>query len=147
MRTRALIVGMLAILAGCYNYVPVTSAAPPSGARANFLLTDAGTVEMARWVGPSTSEIEGEVVTADTAAITVAVRRLERRNGIEEYWKGEPVAIPRGVIATYTERRLSRSRTAMFGAGVVVAALALGQAFGDITGIFGRGSAGPGSEK
>src|SRR5829696_7493333 len=98
MRMRALAVVLAAFLAGCYNYVPVTAAAPPTGARANVVLTDVGTVEMARWVGPSTRAIEGEVVSADTAAIVLAVRRLERRNGVEEFWKGERVTIPRGLV-------------------------------------------------
>ena len=147
MRARAFAVILFVALSGCYKYVPVAASGPPPGARANVVLSDAGTVEMARLVGPSTRAIEGEVVSADADGLTLAVRRLERRDGIEEFWKGEQVTIPRGAVATFTERRLSRSRTALFGLGAVVAALVLGQAFGDVGGLFGRGEGGPGSEK
>jgi hypothetical protein len=147
MRARLFAIMSFAMLAGCYKYVPVEPSGPPPGVRANLVLSDAGTVEMARWVGPSTRVIEGDVVTATPEGVTVAVRRLERRDGVEEFWKGEEVMIPRGAVATYTERRLSRSRTALLTAGAVAVALAVGQAFGDITGIFGRGGTGTGSEK
>ena len=147
MRTRAFAVVLFVVVPGCYKYVPVEVSGPPPGARAHVVLSDAGVVEMARWVGPSTRVIEGDVVTANGEGLTLAVRRVERRDGIEEYWKGENVTIPRGAVATSTERKLSRSRTALFGAGVIAAALALGQAFGDLGGIFGRSSGGPGSEK
>ena len=147
MRTRAFAVVLLLAFSACYKYVPVEVSGPPPGARAHVVLSDEGTVEMARWVGPGTRAIEGEVVSADASGLTVAVRRIEKRNGIEEFWKGESVVIPRGAVSTYTERRLSRSRTAMLGAGVVAVALVVGQAFGDITGIFGRDGGGPGSEK
>jgi hypothetical protein len=91
--------------------------------------------------------IEGDVVNGSPDSLTVAVRRVERRDGVEEYWKGEHVTIPRGAVVTYSERKLSRSRTALFGAGALAAAFALGQAFGDVTGLFGRSNGGPGSEK
>jgi hypothetical protein len=147
MRGLLLPIVSVTILAGCYKYVPVEASGPPPGVRANVVLSDAGTVEMARWVGPSTRAIEGDVVTATPEGLTVAVRRLERRDGVEEFWKGEEVLIPRGAVATYTERRLSRSRTALLTAGALAIALGVGQAFGDIVGIFGRGGTGTGSEK
>jgi hypothetical protein len=135
------------LLAGCYKYVPVAASGPPPGVRANVVLSDEGTVEMARWLGPSTRAVEGDVLTANAEGLKVAVRRLERRNGVEEFWKGEEVVIPRGAVATYTERRLSRSRTALLTAGAIALALGVGQAFGDIAGIFGRGGPDSGSEK
>ena len=147
MRTRAFAAVLLVAVSACYKYVPVEVSGPPPGARAHIVLSDAGTVEMARWVGPGTRAIEGEVVSADASGVTLAVRRIEKRDGIEEFWKGESVTIPRGAVSTYTERRLSRSRTALFSAGVLGVALAVGQAFGDISGILGRGGSGPGSEK
>ena len=138
---------MLLSLSGCYSYVPVAVSGPPPGARANLVLTDEGTVEMARLVGPSTRAIEGDVMSANGEGLVLAVRRLERRDGIEEFWKGEQVTVPRAAVATYTERKLSRTRTALFGAGALAAAFVLGKAFGEATGIFGRNSGGPGSEK
>ena len=146
MRARLFAIMSFTMLAGCYKYVPVEASGPPPGVRAHVVLSDAGTVEMARWVGPSTRAIEGDVVTATPEGVTVAVRRLERRDGVEEFWKGEEVMIPRGAVATYTERRLSRSRTALLTAGAIAVALGVGQAFGEIAGIFGRNGPGTGSE-
>ena len=147
MRIRAFVVVVVLVLMGCYSYVPVAVSGPPPGARANLVLTDEGTVEMARLVGPSTRAIEGDVVSANGEGLVLAVRRLERRDGIEEFWKGEQVTVPRTAVATYTERRLSRTRTVLFGAGTAAAAFVLGKAFGEATGIFGRTGGGPGSEK
>ena len=135
------------LLVGCYKYVPVEASGPPPGVRANLVLSDAGTVEMARWVGPSTRVIEGDVVTATPDGLTLAVRRLERRDGVEEFWKGEEVLVPRDAVATYAERRLSRSRTALFTAGAIAVALGVGQAFGNLGDLLGRRDPGTGSEK
>ena len=148
MRIRTFIVVLVVIvLSGCYSYVPVAVSGPPPGTRANLVLTDEGTVEMARQVGPSTRAIEGDVLSANGEGLLLAVRRLERRDGIEEFWKGEQVTVPRGAVATFTERKLSRSRTALFGVGAAAAVFVLGKAFGEATGIFGRNGGGPGSEK
>ena len=147
MRSGVLAVALIALVSGCYKYVPVEPNGPPSGVRANLVLSDAGTVEMARWVGPSTRAIEGDVVSANAEGLTMAVRRLERRDGVEEFWKGEEVTVPRAAVASYTERKLSRSRTALLTAGALALALGVGQAFGDIAGIFGHGGTGTGSEK
>ena len=147
MRSGLLAVVFIALVSGCYKYVPVEPSGPPSGVRANLVLSDAGTVEMARWVGPSTRAIEGDVVSVNAEGLTVAVRRLERRDGVEEFWKGEEVTVPRAAVASFTERRLSRSRTALLAGGAIAVALGIGQAFGDIAGIFGRGGPGSGSEK
>src|SRR5688500_17121566 len=113
MRARAFVAVLLVASSACYKYVPVEVSGPPPGSRAHVVLSDEGTVEMARWVGPGTRVIEGDVMSADGAGLTVAVRRVVKRDGIEEYWKGESVTIPRGAVSTYTERRLSRSRTAL----------------------------------
>ena len=147
MRIRAFVVVVVVVLMGCYSYVPVAVSGPPPGSRASLVLTDEGTVEMARFVGPSASTIEGDVVSANGEGLLLAVRRLERRDGIEEFWKGEQVQVPRAAVATYTERKLSRARTVLFGAGAVAAVFVLGKAFGEATGIFGRNGGGTGSEK
>ncbi len=147
MRMRAFVVVVLMVLSGCYSYVPVAVSGPPPGTRANLVLTDEGTVEMARLVGPRAQAIEGDVVSANGESLILAVRRVERRDGIEEFWKGEQVTVPRAAVATFTERKLSRTRTVLFTAGAAIGAFFLGKAFGEATGIFGRSGGGPGSEK
>jgi len=64
MPTRAFAVVLFALLSGCYKYVAVETSAPPPGSRTHVVLSDAGTVEMARWLGPSTRVIEGDVISA-----------------------------------------------------------------------------------
>jgi hypothetical protein len=148
MSLRALAIVPTLLLAGCYRQVPIESSRPSVGTRAKVVLSDAGAVDMARLVGPNTTAIEGDAVTGSGDAITLAVRRIVRRNGVEEFWKGENVTIPRTAVAMSSERGLSRSRTVTFGAGVIVAALSLGHTFGDVSGLFrGGGRGGTGSEK
>jgi hypothetical protein len=139
---------VIAVLAsGCYRYVPLTTTSLPAGTRAQVVLTDAGTAELARLVGPASQTIEGSVVNGGETNLTVAVHRLERRNGVEEFWNGEAVPIPRTAVASVARRDLSWQRSVLLGAGLVVAGFALGSAFGSLDTILGRGDSGTGSTR
>jgi hypothetical protein len=134
-------------LAGCYHYTPVTAVSAPEGVRIQVLLTDQGTVDVARWVGPSAEIIEGEVMRQDGAELTLAVRRVQRRNGVEEFWKGEPVSIPRAAVASVGRRQLSWTRTALVSAGFAAGVFVLGRGFGGFEGVFGKNERKPPGER
>lgn len=135
----------VALLSGCYAYVPPpeSSAAPLPGREVRVELTDAGTAALAPKVGPGVTAVVGRVVSADDSALTLAVTTTEKRNGLEDLWKGENVAVQRAQVATLQERRFSRSRTAVAaGIGVGLAAIfyaALGGSLGGGSGGGGNG--------
>ena len=134
-----------ALLSSCHTYQPVTTT-PPSGVRVRAELTDLGTVEMARHVGPGVGAIEGRVLEATDSVVTLGVLTVRNRNGIENYWKGERVAVPRELVSALSTRELSRARTTL-AAGTLVgvaAAVAVLFATGTIGGSQGGGGGGSG---
>jgi len=53
----------------------------------------------------------------------------QRRDGIENTWRGEPLDISRTLIAGVAERRFSRARTALFVTATTIAMVAIKHAF------------------
>lgn len=124
-------------LTACYSYAP--SVTPPApGARVSAELTDAGTVELARYLGPGAGTIEGRVLTVDDSVLNLAVSAVRKRNGAESEWSGEPVPLRRALVAHLGVRELSRGRTA-------AAAGAFALAVGGVALTFASGGTGGGS--
>ncbi len=136
-----------ALAAACHSYTPITGAAPV-GARVAARLTDQGTSEMARFVGPGAEMIEGQLLAAADSALTVSVATVRQRNGIESYWTGEHVTIARSYIATLEERQVSRPRTTVAAAGftLLVSAIAAAFVIGNSNGSSGGSGSGTGGK-
>lgn len=105
---------------GCYAAVPLDTPAPQPGRELVVQLTDAGSENLARFVGPRATEIRGRYLGGPPDTLRVAVLGVTMRNEEERFWQEEQLGIPRTAIATLRERRLSRPRTA----GVVMLAAA-----------------------
>lgn len=105
---------------GCYQAVPLSTPAPELGREVVVQLTDAGSEHMARLVGPRATEIRGRYIGSSTDTLRVEVLGVTMRNEEERFWQREHLGIPRSAVATLSERRFSRSRTA----GVVALAAA-----------------------
>jgi hypothetical protein len=119
------------LLAGCYSYQPlgsVDAAMPPTGTAVQVRLTTSGATSLASQVGPDILYLQGQIVSADPDALTLAVTRAETARRIEIEWKGEQVTLPRSEIASVEQKRLSVGHTVLIGGlagGSVVAAYAL----------------------
>lgn len=100
-------------------------------------LTDAGSENLARFVGPRVTEIRGSYLGGSADTLRLAVLGVTMRNEEERFWQQEPVAIPRIAIATLRERRLSRPRTAGVLALVAAAAVLVKIGFGGSPGTSG----------
>lgn len=135
-----------ALLSSCHTYRPMVASTPASGVRVRAELTDLGTVELARYVGPGAGAIEGRVLQATDSIVTLGVLTVRNRNGIESYWKGERVAVPRELVSTLSTRTLSRSRTTLAAGTLVGVAGAVAMLFasGAIGGRRGGGGGGSG---
>jgi hypothetical protein len=137
-------VATIAGLAGCYKYTPLAGTDPAPGARIAVELSPAGTDTLARFVGPNVTGIEGRVLQAAGSDLLLAVSVVRKRNGEEDFWKGETVSIPRGVILGLRQRRLSTSRTLLFAGAVAAASATVGvAATGGGTGGDGNGGGPP----
>jgi hypothetical protein len=112
------------MLSACYTYRPLSTRAPEPGLVVRAELTDDGTESLGRLLGANTGAVEGRVVSADSQAVTLSVMQTTNRAGIDNYWKGERVALPRTGIATMQTKALSRRRTAVVTVGAVAALVA-----------------------
>lgn len=135
MRT-ILTVAVALLGAGCYDYAPVSSLTPEPGAFVAATLTDAGSIELARLLGPGVYVVRGRYLGDSDAGMQISVSSVELQRGDELSWQGETVVLPDNTVAALAQRRLSRGRSALLvGAGVTgivasTAAFVLGVAGG-----------------
>jgi hypothetical protein len=131
----------MSLLGACYSYRPVDTVSPMPGKRIALTLTPEGVKLLALQLGPQATYVEGDLLEADSAAVRLALRRVEdsRRTGTK--WNGEQVTVPREVIATVTERHLSIGATAIASGLAVGGVIGAYAAFGTSGG--GNGAAIP----
>jgi len=136
------------LLAGCYTYRPlpaVDAVMPGPGTQVEARLTTAGATDLASQVGPDVLIVEGQVVSADSSGVTLAVNRVETARHIGSDWKGEHVTVPRADVASLRVRRFSIGGTALLGGlagGGLAATFALIGGTGNASGITSPGSTG-----
>jgi hypothetical protein len=133
-------VATVAALSGCYKWTPLETVTPASGTRIAVDLTSVGTDTLARYVGPNAVAIEGRVLEAEASDLLLAVSVVRKRNGEEDFWKGEAVSIPRATISGLRQRRLAAGRTLL----VAGAVAALGATVGAAASSGGSGGGGNG---
>lgn len=110
--------GLLAgLLAACYSYRPV-AVIPGPETRVAVLLSDRGRVGASSQIGPHAARVEGSMVSSSDTGYLLAVSGVKPISGAWVRWTGETVSLRRDDVATLYERRLSKSRTALFVAGV-----------------------------
>jgi hypothetical protein len=111
------------LLCGCYTYrnTAVGDAAIMTPVRVE--LTEAGSQEMTRQVGPRGSTLEGIVSARSDSALTFGVSVLTRTNGVEETWHGERVTVPTSAVSRIQLRKFSALNTGLFIAGLVAGGL------------------------
>ena len=125
------------LLSGCHRYEPVTAATVANGSSVAVSLTDYGTANLGRLLGMGVGTVEGNLVSVSDSAYTLTVQVVRQRNGIETFWRGERVAIPRTDVAEIRQRRFSRSKSALATVAVLAAA------FGAVEAFIGTGSGAP----
>jgi len=120
---------LLAGMAGCYSYRPVSAHDSRLGRRVRVTLTDAGTADLAAHLGPSTMTVSGLVVENAGEAYLISVLGTRTRSGREIDWAGEQVSIPRPLIRELEQRSFSRTRTVVATIGLAAAAAVVRQIF------------------
>lgn len=135
--------GLLLVLAGCYTYRPLPATMPAAGLRVQAALTDAGSDSLAGRIGRGVGVVAGDVVRADSAELTLAVREVENQRGERSDWEGETVVIPRRFVRDLQQRRLSLGGTGLLGGAVAAGLVAATQVFGG-GGVFEGGGGGTG---
>lgn len=127
---------------GCYAYMPVPRGTVLPGRPVELTLSDSGTLVVARSVGPAAEAVRGTLAADSAGSYVLAVQGVRRRNGADEEWGRERLAVPRVLVTGVAERSLARTRTVIFGAGVVAAVVLARALFGGNGG--SNAGAGPG---
>lgn len=110
------------MVSACYSYLPAERSILRPGTVVRAELTDSGSLVLSSYLGPGTASVDGELLSASDDSLKLAVTAATNRRGIENFWSGEQVVLPRAVISTLRERRLSPVRTALaFGGGLAAA--------------------------
>jgi hypothetical protein len=111
------------LLCSCYTYrnTAVGDAALMTPVRVE--LTEEGSKDITRQVGPRGSMLEGVVAEKSDSALVFNVTSLTRMNGIEEIWHGEHVTVPTSGVSRMQRRKFSALNTGLFVAGLVAGAL------------------------
>jgi hypothetical protein len=114
----SIVVAVLGAGTGCYDYHPLTTPSPDPGSYVAATLTEAGSAELARWVGPEVFVVRGRCLGMGDAGLLVSVSSVELKRGTEVAWAGETIVLPRAAIAAVDVRRLAKGRTVLLaGAG------------------------------
>ena len=125
--------GTPAILAGvtvgCYNYDPVTPAKPAEGRYVALTLTDAGSRELAGYLGFGAYVVRGRYLGEKEGGLLVSVNSVELVGGQEVSWAGEAVTVGPGAIASVDERRFAATKSVLLVGAGVTALLATTAAF------------------
>lgn len=108
-----------ALLSGCFAYVPVQREALQPGDRVQVQLNETQPVRAGSVTANDVIEVTGELISSDSAALSLSAYYLRSPSGYEHSGVGETARIPALNIAVVRENRLSPLRTA------VVTALAL----------------------
>lgn len=120
------------LLCGCYVNVPISNA-PDPGQRVHVALTDQGSVDLAQYLGRNVASVDGLLLSGTDSTLSLSVSQVSTRDGNDQFWKGEAVALPRHSIATVEGRKLS-----FWKSGLVASALVAGIAFVAGSGITGN---------
>jgi hypothetical protein len=129
------VVALLTVLCGaCYTAVGTSHDALRPGVHVYVDLTESGTTNVARYVGPNVRQVYGDVRENSGGGLIIALRSVTDRQAIETPWAGESLAIPRAEIVSIRERRLSRRRSWVLATAVTAALLAGARAFGVLGG-------------
>src|ERR1041385_1760609 len=124
----AILILSFGVSAGCYNYNPLTTPTPQAGSYVAVTLTDSGSQELARYLGPNVFVVGGRYRGDSDHGLLLSVASVELKRGNELSWEGETVALPNGAIASLDGRRLAKGRSTLLGSvgagGLVATTLA-----------------------
>ncbi len=112
------------ITTGCYTTAPLASA-PVPGQVLVMELNDNGRARLGSSIGASATKVEGLLDSRTDSAYVMKVHSVVYMNGSNQKWTNEPLTIQSDLVRELRERKLSRSRTALFAGGTIGLAAAL----------------------
>lgn len=126
---------------GCYTYAPSAASDIVPSTVVAAEISDAGRLALAGQVGPEVARIEGEVVQRSDTSLSLMVSEVSYLNGLLNKWQGQAVSLRIEDVKLFSQRKLSRGRTAL-GLAMVGGLVALALSNSSFRGIF-TGNPGP----
>ena len=135
-------VGALTIMSmsACYTTQALESFPPAVGNDLVAMLTDTGSAQMASVVGPRVTGLTGRYLGESGDTLLLSVKTVIKRDGNEEFWKGEQVRVPHSIVSSLGRREFSSVKSAAIVGGVIAAIVG-------VTGLVYGGHAGSTSRK
>jgi len=129
---------------GCYNYLPLRRSTLVPSSYLAVTLTEAGSDELARYLGPNPLVVRGRYLAATERGLAISVQSVESRRGDLAHWAGETVVVPGEFVRQVEQRTVSPSKTVLFAGAAVAAFVIASQAFGPASGGALSGGSGTG---
>jgi len=148
MRRVPLLTTAWCVAAGCYDYHPLTAPTPDQGSYVAATLTEAGSADLARYLGPDVFVVRGRYRGTGDAGVVVSVASVELKRGNDVPWAGETIVLPSNAVASLEVRRLAKGRTVLLagaGAGGLVFTTLAFSLLGS-SGTIGAGGGHPGKQ-
>lgn len=114
----------------CYNYTPLGRSQLAPSTYVAVTLTEAGSEELAQYIGPNILVIRGRFLSATDRGLMVSVAAVESRRGNVFEWKGESVAVPGEFVRALEERHAANGKTVLLAGVSLVGFFAAYAAFG-----------------
>src|SRR6266700_6830948 len=146
MRYRSASLVLVALLqVGCYNYLPLRRSGLVPSSYLAVTLTESGSEELARYLGPNALVVRGRYLAATDRGLALAVEAVESRRGDIARWAGETVVVPGEFVREVEQRTVSRSKVALLAGAAVAGFVVANRAFGPASegGVSGGGGPGP----
>jgi len=99
------------------------------------MLTDTGAAQLASAVGPRVTGLSGRYLGQSGDTLLLSVKTVIKRDGNEEFWRGEQVGVPRSTVSSLSRREFSSAKSGAIVAAVVAAIVGIaGLVYGGHTG-------------
>jgi hypothetical protein len=126
---RAACLIVVCLLAGCYNFTPLATATPEPATPVAVTLTDEGSRELERTLGPEIFILRGRYLSSVENGLVLSVNAVETKLGDVHHWSGEEVTVPLADVATVDVRRLAKGRSILLASAGVAGVIASTMAF------------------
>lgn len=135
---------LMLLNSGCYNYRPLRRSSLAPSSYLAVTLTESGSEELARYLGPNALVIRGRYLAATERGLALSVESVESRRGDILRWAGETVVVPGEFVREVEQRTPSHSKTVLLAGAAVAGFVVAYQAFGPASGGGLGGGSGPG---
>src|SRR5256886_17580762 len=103
MRRVSVLAASMCVVAGCYDYHPLTTPSPTEGSYVAATLTDAGSADLAPSLGPDVFVVRGRYLGtgeggAGGGGVVVSAAPVELQRGKPMPWARQAIRLPREAV-------------------------------------------------